>query len=192
MTSRSVLLVTALGAIAITCGTTAHASCAVSPPLSVADVINASNVVFVGSVVYTTDENRSARVKVESIWKGPKLPAYVDVHGAAPGSGPFSASEGDRHYQSGQRYLFVPLNDHSPFNSYGECAFSDRSYTAELAAYAPSDAKAPDSPGPIDWIGNVAGQYSGPARITVLLLIAAVSIVLVKRRRRAKTVDVAP
>jgi hypothetical protein len=192
MTHGWLAVLAVFGTVAPTGATTVHASCAVSPLVSVADVINASKVVFVGSVLYTTDENRSARVKVESIWKGPKLPTYVDVHGAAPGSGPFSASEGDRHYQSGQRYLFVPRNGSPPFDDYGECDFGAQLYTAELAAYAPPDVTAPDAPGPFDVMENIAGQYSGPARIAVLLFIAVVSIVLVNRRRRAKTVDIAP
>lgn len=48
--------------------------------------------------------NRTARVKLESIWKGPRLPAYVDVHGEAPGCGPNCGSSMDHSYTSGQRY----------------------------------------------------------------------------------------
>src|SRR5882762_397192 len=108
MTLGRLLVVVALVSVGLAGSTGARASCAVSGPLSsVADEIGAAKLVFVGSVLFTTDNNRTARVKVESIWKGPKLPAYVDIHGEAPGSGPFSGSEGDHQFQTGLQYLFV-------------------------------------------------------------------------------------
>jgi hypothetical protein len=184
-------LVAALGAVVLASSTTANASCAVSGlPLSLADELGAAKVVFVGSVLYTSDESRSGRVKVESIWKGPKLPAYVDVRGEAPGSGLFSGSEGDHHYQSGQQYLFVPLNDHPPFKDYGDCNPSTQLYTAALAADAPPDAKAPDPPTATDMIWNFVGQYSSPATIAGLLSVVVVSILLVSVRRRTKASEV--
>jgi hypothetical protein len=187
MTARWLAPLVALGALLLTAATPVQASCGVfSRPLpSMQDDVNAANVVFVGKVIYTSDQNRSARVKVESIWKGPALAAYIDVHGEAPGSGPFSGSEGDHRYQAGQQYLFFPLNDHPPFQDYGDCNASTQVFSAALAAYAPADAKAPNPAGPSDMIWNFVDQYSLPLTIAALLVVALASLVLVKRHRRA-------
>ncbi|MDQ6878927.1 MAG: hypothetical protein M3082_14800 [Candidatus Dormibacteraeota bacterium] len=188
MTARWLALLVALGALLLTAATPAQASCGVfSRPLpTTRDEVNAAKVVFVGKVVYTSDQNRSARVRVESIWKGPSLPAYIDVHGEAPGSGPFSGSEGDHQYQAGQQYLFFPLNDHPPFQDYGDCNASTQVYSAALAAYAPADAKAPNPAAPSDMIWNFVDEYTLPRTIAALLVVALASLVLVKRHRRAR------
>jgi hypothetical protein len=141
--------------------------------------------VFVGTVVYTSDNNRTARVKVESIWKGPSLPAYVDMHGEAPGSGAFSASEGDHSYRVGQRYLFAPTNARPPFVDYGECGTVTQPYSAELAAYAPHDARAPASPTAAEIAETAVGQYWWQTA-ALLLIFGVVGVVVVLRRRRVK------
>ena len=187
MNTRWLALLAAAGAGVLTGAGPVHASCGVlgSPPTLTAE-IEAAKVAFVGSVVNTSDGNRSARVKVESIWKGPTIPAYVDVHGEAPGSGPFSGSEGDHRYQPGERYLFLPLNDRPPFDDYGDCNSSTQVYDAAMTAYAPPDARAPELATPADAVGNFAFQYSTPASIAVLSLAALIWVGLVKRRRRAR------
>ncbi len=184
MTARCLAPLVALGALLLTAATPVQASCGVfSRPLpSMQDEINTANVVFVGKVIYTWDQNRSARVQVESIWKGPALASYIDVHGEAPGSGPFSGSEGDHQYQSGQQYLFFPLNDHPPFQDYGDCNASTQVYSAALAAYAPADAKVPNQAAPSDMIWNFVDQYSLPLTIAALVVVALALLVLVKRR----------
>ena len=193
MAARWLALLVALISVALASSTAVHASCGVSGPLpSVADEINAAKVVFVGSVIYTTDNSRTARVKVESIWKGPTLPAYVDVHGEAPGSGPFSGSEGDHQFQAGQQYLFVPLNDRPPFEDYGDCNISTQPYTAAVAAYVPPGATAPHAATTTDLISNFVGQYIWPLTIALLLIAAVVSIALFNRRRHAKASSSSP
>lgn len=185
MAGRLSLLVLAVAAVAIATGTGAHASCAVlGQPPSVADQIRAAKVAFVGSVIYTTDNDRTARVRVESIWKGPRLPAYVDVHGEAPGSGTFSASEADHQYQTGRRYLFLPLNTQPPFQDYGECSFSTQAYTVAVASYAPAGATAPEPPNIGDLVGNFVGQYSRPLLILVVLVLGAAMVAFLRRPRR--------
>jgi hypothetical protein len=184
---RRFSLAAILCGIALSVPTATHASCGLAgPPPTLTAELAASQVAFVGSVVYTSDNNRFARVKVEAIWKGPRLPAYVDVHGEAPGSGPFAGSEGDHQYQAGQRYLFFPLNDRPPFQDYGDCNSSTVPYTAEIASNAPPNAKLPDSPTPADAIGNFAGQYSSAASIAALALVV-IGTWLVMKRRRART-----
>jgi hypothetical protein len=188
MTARWLAPLVALGALVLTAATPVHASCGVFsrplPPMQ--DKVNAANVVFVGKVIYTSDQSRSARVKVESIWKGPALAAYVDVHGEAPGSGPFSGSEGDHQYQAGQQYLFFPLNDHPPFQDYGDCNASTQVYSAALGAYAPADAKAPNPEAPSDMIWNFVDQYTWPLSVAALVIVACAALVMIKRQRRLK------
>lgn len=186
MAGRLFLVMLAAAAAAFLGSSGAHASCGVSgPPPSVADQIRTARVAFVGNVIYTTDNGRTARVRVESIWKGPRLPAFVDVHGEAPGSGMFSASEADHRYQTGQRYLFLPLNTQPPFQDYGECSFSTQPYTVALASYAPAGATTPEPPNIADVVGNFTGQYSRPLLIVVVLVLGAVMVAFLRRRRRA-------
>ena len=113
------------------------------------------------------------------------MPAYVDVHGEAPGSGAFSGSEGDHSYQAGERYLFAPLNTQSPFVDYGGCGSLTQTYSSELAAYAPPDARAPAAPTISDNVETTVGQYWRLATF-VLVLVAAATLVVAVRRGRVK------
>jgi hypothetical protein len=183
MTRGRVLLLFLLVAPRLAVATPVDASCA-SYPLSVSDELSAASVVFVGTVVNTWDASRSARVRVDSIWKGPRLPAFVDVHGEAPGSGPTSGSSGDRRYQTGTQYLFAPLNGTPPFHDYEDCRRQLLPYTPAVAAYAPTEPTAPDPTTSGEVIANTADQSSLPI-IVGALLVAIVSIVVVYARRRA-------
>lgn len=173
-------------AIAAFSVTIAHASCAGYPP-TIASQLAAEPVVFVGTVLYTSDADRSARVKVDSIWKGPVLAAFVDVHGEAPGSGPWSASEADHRYQAGARYLFGPLNSASPFEDYGECGTLTQPYTAALAAFQPRNARRPAPATTLELVQNVAGQRRWPyvALLAALALAAVVAVAHARRRQRS-------
>src|SRR3984893_18975944 len=157
MAARWMAAVIVCGLLVLAGGRPASASCAGGGPgsPSLGDQLAAAPVVFVGTVVYTSDQDRVARVKVESVWRGPTMPAYVDVHGS-PVSGPFTASSIDRHYQSGTRYLFVPVNANPPFDD-NSCSLT-QPYTAGLGAYAPSDARAPVPATFSDYIQNVVRQ----------------------------------
>jgi hypothetical protein len=179
-------VLTVAGALALAGVQTADASCAGGGPgsPSLGDRIAAAQTVFVGTVVYTSDQDRVARVKVESVWRGPALPAYVDVHGS-PVSGPFTVSSIDRHYQSGTRYLFVPANANPPFDD-NSCSLT-QPYTADLGAYAPSDARAPVPATFSDYIQNFVGQNAWVIPLLVVLLAAfALAAVIRMRRRRPR------
>jgi hypothetical protein len=179
-------LAAALGGLALNLPTAAYASCGLAGPApTLTAELGAIHVAFVGTVVYTRDNNRFARVRVESIWKGPRLPAFVDVHGEAPGSGPFSGSEGDHMYQTGKTYLFLPLNDHPPFQDYGDCSSSTEIYTTDVAAVAPPDARLPDAPTPVDSAANLFAEYSTAGAIAGLAF-ALVVVGFVVRRRRTR------
>ncbi len=163
-----------------------HASCGVSPtgPASLGQQLSRAPVVFVGTVVSASDNNRSAHVRVESVWRGPDLSAYVDVHGEAPGSGLFSGSEADHSYQPGHRYLFAPLNARSPFEDYGECGSLTQPYSTDVAAYAPADARAPRAPTLADAIDIGVGQYLWIAVAAALVALGFTAAVIVRRQRR--------
>jgi hypothetical protein len=183
MVARWLASILALGALAVGASMDARASCAIQQP-SVSEQLSTAFVVFVGTVVYTSDANRSARVKVESIWKGPGLPAYVDVHGEAPGSGMMSASEGDHVYHPGGRYLFAPLNSSSPFLDYGECATLTQTYSDALAAYAPADARHPAGATAVDLIENAVGEYWWPSLPVLAVVVVAIALAIAVMRRR--------
>ena len=72
----------------------ARAACSASEPF--ANVVATASVVFVGTVLATTEEGRVARVRVDAVWRGFDLPAivvvngvYVPPGGAAPTPPPF-------------------------------------------------------------------------------------------------------
>ena len=169
----------AIGALAaLWAAIPAEASCAGPPVLS--DQLDAAKVVFVGTVVSTTDGGRLARVKVEGIWKGPSLPVHVQVSGS-PAAGSSAVTTVDRKYVAGQRYLFVPVNDQSPFQD-NSCT-ATQPYTSSLAAYSPADPRQPDAtaasdpePDGYSWLPLTV------VVIVVLMLAAAASTVIFLRR----------
>ena len=157
--------------------TSAIASCVAPRPLP--DEIQSAAVVFVGTVVYTADGDRQAHVKVESIWKGAPLPAYVDVDGS-PVSGPFAASSIDRRYESGVRYLFVLYSASQPFQD-NNCSATQQ-FSPTMATYVPASAKAPMPPTLYEQAQNFVVLHWWPV-IAVLIAIAAAAVVGVWRRR---------
>ena len=185
MHTRWAVPLVALGLFALGGAGGAQASCgATGPPPSLGNQLGAAHVLFVGTVIYTSNDNRTARVKVESIWKGPRLPAYVDVHGEAPGCGPNCGSSMDHSYRSGQRYLFAPLNERPPFQDYGECGGLTQPYSADLAAYAPADTTTPYPATPTEQVQNVVGEYWWPVTVVAIILLAAAAILRLRGRKR--------
>jgi hypothetical protein len=170
------LLATLLALGAFAAGSAgAQASCAAPPSLK--DQIAAARLVFVGTVVSTSDNDRVARVRVESIWKGPDLPAFVDVHGS-PVSGQNAGSSIDRHYRAGERDLFVLYSDSPPLQD-NSCS-ATQPYTEQLAALAPADARVPAAATTSPENQNSVGQYWLPIAI-VALIVAAAAFIGVRR-----------
>jgi hypothetical protein len=166
MTRALMAILIALAACGVIGTVGVQASCA-GPP-SVQEQVTVARLVFVGTVVFTSDNDREARVRVESIWKGPNLRAYVDVHGS-PVSGSFSASSVDRTYRAGERDLFVLFSDREPFQD-NSCS-ATQPYTAELSTLAPADARPPAPATPGDQIANLLGQYWLPIVIAILVVL---------------------
>jgi hypothetical protein len=103
----------------------------------------------------------------------------VQVSGS-PAAGSSAVTTVDRTYVVGQRYLFVPVNDRSPFQD-NSCT-ATQPYTSSLAAYAPADPRAPDATATSDpepdgsrWLALTA------VVIVVLMLAAAASTVIFLR-----------
>lgn len=170
-----------LGSLMVAGAANAAASCVQPKPLP--EELNAARTVFVGTVVYTWDGDRRARVHVESIWRGAVLPAYVEVHGS-PTDGAFTATSVDRTYIAGQRYLFVLFGDSLPLQD-NSCT-STQPYTSALDSYAPPTATAPMNPTPLDPVANVAGPY-WPAGLVALLLVAGGVAIFLFFKRRTRT-----
>ena len=155
----------------------ASASCAVLPGQTRGAFASAP-VVFVGMVVSTSNGDREATVKVESIWRGPDMLTYVRVIGTPEPSA--QATSVDRTYRVGQRYLFVPENSYSAFQD-NNCT-ATQVYSAALATEAPANARAPQpggDPGPPVWVALLPWMGLGA------IVLAAAGLVVWRRRRQS-------
>jgi hypothetical protein len=171
MTRVWVAALLALGAFGVIGTAGVQASCARAPSLQ--EQIATSPLVFVGTVVSTSENDRVARVKVESIWKGLALPAYVDLHGS-PGSGSGVITSVDRMFRTGERDIFVLFSDQQPLQD-NSCS-ATQPYTAEVAALAPSNAKSPAPLTAGDQIQNLFSDYRLPIGIALVILAVAAFI----------------
>jgi len=160
----------------------ASASCA-APPTAVDEALRAAPVVFVGRVVATSHDDRQAVMNIVSQWRGPALPAQVTVVGT-PELGA-AATSVDRRYRTGSVYLVVPVNTSAPFAD-NACTMT-REYTADLAQYAPTDARAYPTPGPDPPGIPVPAILVGAA--TALVLAAVITVVVVRTRYRRARAD---
>jgi hypothetical protein len=147
--------------------------------LSLQEQIATAPLVFVGTVVSTSDDDRVAHVRVESIWKGPTLSAYVDIHGS-PVSGYNVHSSVDRTYRAGEQDIFILFSDSAPYQD-NSCS-GTQPYTADIAALAPADARRPAPVTPVEQVQNWLIQYGLP--VGVALVVIAVAALLTIRRRR--------
>ena len=177
MIRRLVLAVPVAALLAVAAPSHAIASCVEAPTLQTS--LGSAALVFVGTVTYTSDADRVAHVRVESIWRGPQLDGYVDVHGS-PVSGQGSYSSVDRQYSAGTRYLFVLYSANQPLQD-NSCS-ATQPYSAALAAYAPAEAHDPSAPSLGDEFQNFVFMHAWPIG-AALALMALVVAVLVWRRR---------
>ena len=176
-----VAVLLALGAFEVIGTAGAQASCARLPSLQ--EQVATAPLVFIGTIVSTSDGDRVARVRVESIWKGPDLPAYVDVHGS-PASGWGAATSVDRRFSAGERDLFVLFSDRPPYTD-NNCS-ATQPYTAELAALAPADARPPAPPTAGDQFQNLVSEFWLPVGIAIVI-VAIAAFIGVRRLARSVT-----
>ena len=106
------------------------------PALDVA--IRDANVVFVGTVTGVKNDDRTATVLVEEVWKGPDLLPFVEVVG---GSDDDTMSLGRQDVHVGTRYVFVLHLDQGRFRD-NACS-STQEWSPEVAAVRPSTIRTP-------------------------------------------------
>jgi hypothetical protein len=159
----------------------AAASCAV--PTSLPEQIQAAALVFVGTVLSTSDNNRIAYVRVESIWKGPLVAEYVNVHGSPGSAG--TVTSVDRHYQAGTRYLFILYSAEQPLQD-NDCT-GTQPYTSALAPLKPSDARPPAVNYPTDPMPNrQLPELVIGAVVLIVLVIATGAFIATRALRSSK------
>jgi hypothetical protein len=175
------LLAAPLIALALTSATAgaAQASCAV--PSALPEQIKAAALVFVGTVLSTSDDNRVAYVRVESIWKGPLGAEYVNVHGSPGSAG--TVTSVDRHYQAGTRYLFILYSAEQPLQD-NDCT-GTQPYTNALASLRPSGARPPAVGYPNDPMPNPQLAELVIGAVIVIVLVAAAVVVIATRGMRS-------
>ena len=136
------LVVLVLSMVFLT-GPAVEASCA--GPITAAGAVplqgqlDGAAVVFVGTVVGTSNSDRVARVKVETVWKGTGIPTYLTVSGTPAGGS--AATSVDRTFTVGHRYLFAPYSGPSPYQD-NNCS-PTQEYSSALDALRPSTAHPP-------------------------------------------------
>jgi hypothetical protein len=181
-----VVLAALAAAIAVPLSSTAAlASCAL-PPGQGAGSFAAAPVVFVGTVTSTGNRDREATVKVESIWRGPDMPASVTVVGT-PASGWNAGTSIDRTFKAGERYLFVPTNTSSPFQD-NSCT-ATQPYTAAIAGMAPAGARTPAptlQSAPDELLAPDRSPLPWVAAAVVALLAAVAGLLIWRRRHRTR------
>jgi hypothetical protein len=159
-------------AVVVAAAGPAAASCAEPVPLERS--LGEARTAFVGTVVRTSNASRTAAVRVEKIWLGPRLARDVTVHGGPQGAG--VASSVDRTYREGERYLFVLDDQGSPFED-NSCSGTTL-YTDRIAALEPVGAITPDD-----------GSSFGPWVVVGAALLVAGMLQTRRAMRRAHTMD---
>jgi hypothetical protein len=114
-------------AIVATGAQSALASCAEPPDLEAA--FAEADIVFIGVVVELTNNDRTAKMKVESVWKGPQMPDVVTVHGSPDNpDDPNLFTSADRTFTYGT-YIVFPVNTEPPFQD-NICTLTQRTTSA--------------------------------------------------------------
>lgn len=102
----------------------ASASCAELPDLETA--FAEADVVFIGLVLDLTNNDRTAVMEVEQVWKGPQLPDVVTVTGGPADANMFTSV--DRTFGVGT-YIVFPVNSAPPFED-NDCTLTQRTTAA--------------------------------------------------------------
>ena len=178
----------------------AAASCITLPPLD--EALAAAPVTFVGTVVETKHDGRTATFEVEEVWKG-SVGARVVVNGGpeidametAEANGGGIVTSVDRAYETGVRYLVVPFGTRGNVMTDNACS-STQPYTAALASHAPPGATPPADTGNVDsapsGFAPTTTQDDGvqPWQIVLVVLgmatVLALAFTIARRSRRPR------
>lgn len=147
------LLATAIAGLVTTA---AHASCRSPDPLE--QSVEQAPLIFVGTVIGLANDDRTATVTVEEIWKGPRLPVEVRVAGGYDEPGVFTSV--DRTFEMGVTYLFFPSTTTEPLEDNACSATQELDSTIE--AFRPDVVNSPKPPpgsgsSPLLWAGAAVG-----------------------------------
>ena len=153
--------------------------CAPPPPLDQA--VATSEVVFVGTVVATGFEGRSATVQVQEVWRG-DIAETVTVDG---GQNPAALGEDDRVFDLGVKYIFLPT--HRDGRLIDSVCGPTVQWAEAANALRPADAHAPspvtaDGSNPLAFLGDLATPLLTAALVGGGLFLFAM---VVGRRRDA-------
>jgi hypothetical protein len=150
-------------------------------PVALVDSLQAADVVIVGTVVATANQDRMATVSLEEVWKGPALPALLTVDGG-PGGGAIASSV-DRSFERGIRYLFVLSGGDQGIFHDNACSATtpwEDAFAALRPADAPTQAvEKTENPNAFDISGVV-----GPALVAVIVALALLGTGLLARGRQ--------
>ncbi len=152
--SRPMPLLRRLRAI-VAVSVVATAALFAAPSIAVADcmgppafdeAVKTADIILVGTVTETINGNRWATVAVEEIWRGPDVPATLQIKGGPDAN---AASSVDRAFEVGQRYVFFPYieADTEPLPGVAAGGLADNSCTStqiwddSMAAFRPADAR---------------------------------------------------
>lgn len=153
----------------------AMASCAEFPPLD--EHLEKAGVVFVGTIAGLEDDNRTALVDIEEVWRGGPLPARVTVHGATEPDDPTMMTSVDRMYVNAASYLFAVTVDERGRLRDDACT-ATREWSDDLDTVRPATVTRPEPTG--DEAGGLPASVIGIA--IVLLAIGAASVFAFRAR----------
>jgi len=135
---RVVRVVVAVAALAcVLTPSVALADCMMPPPVKEAAL--KAEILFVGTVTETMNNESWASVAVEEIWRGPDLPVDVVVKGGPGGNAMTSV---DRSFQAGVKYLFFPYADEQGALADNSCT-NTMEWSVDLAALRPASVRQP-------------------------------------------------
>jgi len=154
------------------------ASCIEPPPIR--DALAKAEFVFVGTVTAVTERNLWATVAVEEVWRGPDLPAVIQVRG---GEGGNVGTSVDREFKAGVKYLFAPPGFQDGIAQDNSCS-PTREWDGTLVELRPTDARAPIGGTPTEPAGFDIGAIAGPIGAAVLVAAILLFVGLVARSRQ--------
>ena len=137
------------------------ADCMMPPPVE--EAAKTAEIVFVGTVVETSNHNSWASVVVEETWRGPDLPAAVVVKGGPAGN---MATSVDRFFEVDVKYLFFPYADEAGDLADNSCTNTVQ-WSADLAQLRPADARMPQAETEAEMFD--AGSVIAPLGVAILV-----------------------
>lgn len=164
----------------------ALADCVMPPPFE--EAVKAADIILIGTVTEATNGNRWAIVSVEEIWRGPALPATVQIKGGPDAN---AASSVDRSFEVGQRYIFFPYmaEDVEPLPGVAAGVLGDNSCTSTqiwdeaLAGFRPADARTGDAANEGDVQSIDLGFIVGIGGVLLVVVAVMLGVGLLARGR---------